>query len=206
MMDALFFDSENKNSIRENQMQEWRKRRQETFAKRQFFKNLIHTITSNTEISKTRWGNPSYYPKVPYSTHPKRKRRSKPKNNDFTESSIHITTSPISNQDMEKRFDTLMAINPDILSYSAFHWRDIDIITWFTRTTHYSYPIVTSYVGYMVGTLMDIEWEKVELCSIYTYRDAKVIGPLLEFLKSLKVDNKADVKRSIEYLRGIMLK
>ena len=122
---------------------------------------------------------------------------------EFVEQNVAVTRSPVSVDLLDKGLDQLFAIHPAILDNSILDQRNIDVITGHTQTQHFSYPIITEQVGYLVSTLFNEGNKNFELVWVYVFQNPGILHALLEFLANLEVNNMDHLQETIMYLREL---
>lgn len=172
----------------------------------------IQEIINNHIPEQSEW-NPSYYPEIPDDAMPKWKiytnrqvaQIKMSRDIDFIENNIVVSTIPLSSEDINNEFIWLNHTNPNIFGKTVIHEEHKDIIKWFTQTPNFSYPEIINCIGYMLNIYTDPKTHKQYLSYIYVFKNTETINSLLDFLKSLKVENMDDLKNSQEFFTHMLL-
>ncbi|MBC7503855.1 hypothetical protein H7169_02705 [Candidatus Gracilibacteria bacterium] len=111
---------------------------------------------------------------------------------DFVSNNITITRSPMTVEEYQSGYNSLIGVDFGILKSIIIHEKHIDVITGQINTLNYSYPEITAQIGYLVSTITNPN-KSVELIGIYIYQNPSILRELLEFLANLDVSNPDDL-------------
>ncbi len=212
IIDALFCDSIT--SSDETQAH-WRKKRMAEYQRLLNAEEWATNIYADPNLSQS-YGNPDYYPEVPQYTPPngvsytqkqiQMKIRQNLKNDAFIQNNVYLFNIPVQIDIMNKEYDNLLDIDPQLLSQTVFHGRDIETNTDYYQTTKASHPTIVSHVGYLVSMITNPEDKSTHLGILYVYNKPATIRLLLGFLKDVQVKNMKDLQVVQCYLSSLLPK